>query len=204
MDKVASCLSELPHLFKAFLEQNTALVTQITAKIAHLEHEADLTKNDIRNHLPNSIFLPLDRSALLDILSLQDSLADQSEAISRKAEMRSLKFPDDVQGAFALLCQRNMEVFWLTREVIRELEELLESSLAFDHRHPATAQHDAVLRDGHRLGGDLGAHRADRGAARAQDGRPVRARRDPDRRGDPRPRGGAAAREPRLQPRLGH
>lgn len=128
LDKVASCLSELPHLFKALLEQNAGLVSQITAKIAHLELEADLSKNDIRDHLPNSILLPLDTSALLDILSLQDSLADQSEAISRKAEVRSVRIPEDLQGAFASLCQRNMEVFWLTREVIQELEELLESS----------------------------------------------------------------------------
>lgn len=128
MDKVSSCLSELPRLFKALLEQDAQIISEITAKIAHLEHEADLTKNDIRNHLPNSIFLPLDRSALLDILSLQDSLADQAETISRKAEMRPLSFPENMQNLFASLCQRNMEVFWLTREVIQELEELLESS----------------------------------------------------------------------------
>lgn len=128
MDKVSSCLAELPNLFKALLDKDENAISQIAAKISKLEHEADLTKNDIRNHLPKSLFLPVDRGALLEILSLQDVLADQAEEISHHAEMRSLDFFPEMLADFSGLCQKNMEVFWLTRQVIKELEELLESS----------------------------------------------------------------------------
>jgi hypothetical protein len=128
MDKVSSCLGELPPLFKAILEKNGREISLIAGRISKLEHEADLTKNDIRNHLPKSLFLPVDRESLLEILSLQDALADQAQEISRHAEMRPLDFFPEMLSDFTALCQKNMEVFWLTRQVIKELEELLESS----------------------------------------------------------------------------
>lgn len=128
MEKVASCVAELPALFKASIEKDAAAIEKIAANICKLEHEADLTKNDIRNHLPKSIFLPLDRSTLLEILSLQDALADQAEEISIRAGMRPLELLPEMHEDFVLLCKKNMEVFWLARQVLKELEDLLECS----------------------------------------------------------------------------
>ena len=130
MDKVASCIGELPSLFEALLEQKTELIPAIAEKISKLEHEADLTKNDIRSHLPKSLFLPLERSALLEILSLQDALADQAEEIAHHADYLPFPFSlvPELRKPFSLLCQKNVEVFHLTRQVIKELDDLLESS----------------------------------------------------------------------------
>ena len=128
MEKVASCVAELPALFKAAIERDADAIARLAAYISKLEHEADLTKNDIRNHLPKSIFLPLDRSALLDILSFQDALADQAEEIAIRAGMRPLELLPEMREDFVLLCQKNMEVFWLARQIIKELEDLLECS----------------------------------------------------------------------------
>ena len=128
MDKVSCCLAELPTLFKAILSQDEQTISLIARKISRLEHEADLTRNDIRNHLPKSLFLPVDRGSLLEILSLQDARAGQAEKIALHAELRPLEFFPEMQDDFKALCQKNMEVFRLTRQVIKELEELLESS----------------------------------------------------------------------------
>jgi uncharacterized protein len=130
MDKVSSCIGELPNLFKAILEQDVDAIQRILEKITKLEHEADLTKNDIRNHLPRSLFLPLDRSALLDILSLQDALADEAEEIAQTAVLHPapLGLIPEMKEDFSALCQKNVEVFRLARQVIKELEDLLECS----------------------------------------------------------------------------
>ncbi len=128
MDKVASCIGQLPSLFKAILDQDEQAILCIGKKISELEHEADLTKNDIRNHLPKSLFLPVDRSSLLDILGLQDALSDQAEKIAQTASFNKLEIPQSMLDSFLQLCQKAMEVFWLTRQVIKELDELLESS----------------------------------------------------------------------------
>ena len=45
---------------------------KIVDEICRLESEADEIKNDIRGHLPKSIFMPVDRRDLLEILILQD------------------------------------------------------------------------------------------------------------------------------------
>ncbi len=128
MDRVATCIGQLPALFKAISEQDTAALERLSEQISKLEHEADLTKNDIRNHLPKSLFLPVDRGALLEILALQDSLADQAQKIALSSCLYPLLIIEEMQADFTLFCQKNLEAFWLSREVIKELDELLECS----------------------------------------------------------------------------
>lgn len=128
MDKVSACVHELPALFQALLDQNTKEIEQISDRISNLEHDADLTKNDIRNHLPRSLFLPVDRGALLEILSLQDAIADKAQDIAQHAAMRKLPNLSNVKEDFLSFCKKNLETFWLAYKAIKELEELLESS----------------------------------------------------------------------------
>ncbi len=128
MDKVACCVGELPALFNALVEREMATILRIADEISSLEHEADLTKNDIRNHLPKSLFLQVDRGQLLEILSLQDAIADQAEGIALHAGMRQIPPIAQMRDDFLAFCSKNIEAFWLARKVIQELEGLLESS----------------------------------------------------------------------------
>lgn len=128
MSKVASCIGKLPRLFQVIILGDLKAASEIAEEISKLEHEADLTKNDIRNHLPKSLFLPVDRGSLLEILSLQDSLADQAESIAHLAALRTVNIPLFSEEEFSLLCEKSLEAFSLVREVIKELDELLESS----------------------------------------------------------------------------
>src|SRR5579872_4785278 len=97
IDKVASCVGELPALFKVMLDQNAKEIDRLCLRISRLEHEADLAKNDIRNHLPRSLFLPLDRETLLEILDLQDAIADQAEKIAHRANMRKFELLEEMR-----------------------------------------------------------------------------------------------------------
>src|SRR3989338_1751981 len=90
MKKVSLCIKKLTDIFEAIGKGEREHLTSLVQELSTLEHEADLTKNDIRNHLPKSLFLPVDRGALLEILALQDQLADQAEAIAHIAGMRAL------------------------------------------------------------------------------------------------------------------
>jgi uncharacterized protein Yka (UPF0111/DUF47 family) len=42
--------------------------------------------------------------------------------------MGPLPFFSEMKDDFTALCKKDMEVFWLTRQVIKELDDLLESS----------------------------------------------------------------------------
>ena len=81
MRKVANCIKKLTQIFECLDKKDHEQVEELVKNLSKLEHEADLTKNDIRNHLPKSLFLPIDRTLLLEILSIQDSIADKAEEI---------------------------------------------------------------------------------------------------------------------------
>jgi predicted phosphate transport protein (TIGR00153 family) len=128
MEKVSLCINELPALFKAIFEKNMPEIEKIAKKISKLEHEADLTKNDIRNHLPKSLFLPINREDLLIILSLQDSFADKAEDVAVLSTFRTLEGMEDIKEDFETFYKKNIESFDLAKKVIEEFDSLLEAS----------------------------------------------------------------------------
>jgi hypothetical protein len=128
MKKVASCMDKLSSVFDALLKEDQDKIEKLVAELSSLEHEADLTKNDIRNHLPKSIFLPMDRSHFLEILAVQDSIADKAEDIGILLTLAPLEMVKEFKAEFQPFYKKNLEVFWEAKEIIAELEDLLESS----------------------------------------------------------------------------
>lgn len=128
MNKVASCVEKLTAVMAALPEGDRGKIEALVTELCALEHEADLTKNDIRNHLPKSLFLPIDRSQFLEILSIQDSIADKAEDVGLLLRLRPLalfkNFQADLQSFFAKV----VEVFWDAKHIIEEIDELLEAS----------------------------------------------------------------------------
>ena len=104
MKKVAICIEKLATVFAALPKMDMEKIEKLVHELSDLEHEADLTKNDIRNHLPKSLFLPIDRAHFLEILSIQDSIADKAEDIGLLLTLRPLdqfqNFQDEVQSSF--------------------------------------------------------------------------------------------------------
>ncbi len=128
MEKVSHCVHLLPPLFKALTDNDSVKTQEIADLISNREHEADLTKNDIRNHLPKSLFLAIDRSSLLEILSLQDSIADKAEDVAVLATIKPIKVFSPFQKSLEEFLLKNIECFDCACSVIKELQELLESS----------------------------------------------------------------------------
>ncbi|MES2345528.1 MAG: TIGR00153 family protein [Chlamydiota bacterium] len=128
MNKVACCIDKLSKIFEILIKSESEKIERLTLELCDLEHEADLTKNDIRNHLPKSIFLPIDRSHFLEILSIQDSIADKAEDIGILLSLRPLELFKDFGADLLGLYKKNVEVFWDAKRIIAEIDELLESS----------------------------------------------------------------------------
>lgn len=101
---------------------------KLVADLSRMEHEADLSKNDIRNHLPKSLFLPIDRAHFLEILSIQDSIADKAEDIGILLTLRPLESFNNFHADLMALFRKNERVFIDAKQIIEEIDELLESS----------------------------------------------------------------------------
>lgn len=128
MEKVVECVHLLPQLFEAVQREDKTTVNHIAEQISRMEHQADVTKNDIRNHLPKSLFLPIDRENLLDMLSLQDSIADAAEDISVLVTFKAIQLPHALRGDFEAFLKKNIDAFDAAYAIIKEIHELLETS----------------------------------------------------------------------------
>lgn len=128
MNKVANCIEKLTKIFECLTKHEIDKIDRLVQDLSHLEHEADITKNDIRNHLPKNIFMPIDRTHFLEILAVQDSIADTAEEIGI---MLTYEIPESFTlfqieiSSFFLKC---IETFWESKRIIEEIDELLESS----------------------------------------------------------------------------
>src|SRR5262249_48875474 len=107
---------------------DSSLVEKIATSITDSEHHADVTKRDIRSHLPKSLFMPIDRGQLLEILSLQDQIANSAGKIANSVTLKPLVIPESFNDDFNLFLSKNIECFEGTERIIKELHELLESS----------------------------------------------------------------------------
>ncbi|MBS0648520.1 MAG: TIGR00153 family protein [Verrucomicrobia bacterium] len=123
MSRVSLCLEKLAEIIS-----HLPPTDKIVEDLCKLEHEADLTKNDIRNHLPKNIFLPMERGHFLDILSIQDSLADQAEEIGLSLKLRPLNATESLRSDLQTLFKKSYDTFLSARQIIGEIDELLEAS----------------------------------------------------------------------------
>ena len=128
MEKVSNCVHLLDSLFKAIEQKDYQAAEEIANKISENEHQADLTKNDIRNHLPKSLYLPIDRSHLLEILNLQDNIADAAEDAAVLTTLKPLEILPEFHSEFTEFLDKNIKTFDGARLIIKEMHELLESS----------------------------------------------------------------------------
>lgn len=128
MKRVSNCVEKLTAILDNLSKMDLERIEKLSKELSELEHEADLTKNDIRNHLPKSLFLPIDRSHFLDILSIQDSIADKAEDVGVLLSFKTLELYAELRPGLEELYKKCTEVFWLTKKIIEEMDELLESS----------------------------------------------------------------------------
>ncbi len=151
MEKVSSCVHSLIDLFNALKAGDQELIEKIASEIAEQEHAADIVKNDIRNHLPKSLFLAMDRTSLLDILSIQDSIADKAEDIAVLASLKPISLLPDLREDFDAFLNKNIETFNQANAVIHELHELLESSFGGSEAEKVRSMIDAIAHNEHEV-----------------------------------------------------
>ena len=124
---VEECAAELLPLFEALMEERFKDVPAFKEKIDSLEGQADDAKNDIRSTLPRSLFMPVDRRDLLDLLHAQDSIADTAQDIAGLVVMRQMRVPEPLREKLLPYVRINYEVAQRCREIINELDELVET-----------------------------------------------------------------------------
>ncbi len=125
MRVVLECMREIPPLFEALAAGEQDRVRALKDRIFEVEAEADTIKNELRSHLPKSLFMPVDRRDLLEVLQMQDSIADTAQDIAGLLVERPMELPDFLKDPFLALARRCVDACEQSGKIIEELDELL-------------------------------------------------------------------------------
>ncbi|MFA5677301.1 MAG: TIGR00153 family protein [Pseudomonas sp.] len=130
MAKAHECTMQLLPFIDALMAEDWVEAERIQQQISHLEREADQMKKNIRVNLPNSLFLSVPRSDLLELLSVQDKVANRAKDIAGLMLGRKMKIHPDVQPAFRSFVARSVDASAQALKAIGELSDLMETSFA--------------------------------------------------------------------------
>jgi len=117
---------EVQPLIEAVAAADESLICKLKDRIFEKEAEADRIKHELRAHLPRSLFMPVDRRDLLEVLLLQDSIANVAQDIAGLLYERRMTIPGFLEQPLRMLTARCVETVELSAKVIGELDELLE------------------------------------------------------------------------------
>ena len=118
---------ELGNFFEAVVESDWDAAEKSRDEITRLEHEADDLKKEIRLHLPKSLFMPVPREDLLELLLVQDKMANRAKDVSGLVVGRRLEIPREISAEFLEFVSRNIDAAKQARKSVRELDELFTS-----------------------------------------------------------------------------
>jgi predicted phosphate transport protein (TIGR00153 family) len=124
---VVQCANEVPGLFEAVLAGDKDGVDELRNRIYAFENQADAIKNELRTHLPKSMFMPVDRRDLLEILDIQDSIADTAQDIAGMMVVRGMRLPEAIHDPILILTRRCVDACNQLAKIMDEMDELVET-----------------------------------------------------------------------------
>ena len=127
MKKVQVCVTELGPFFNAVLSQNWDEANDSRNTIARLENEADDLKRALRLNMPKSLFMAVSRRDLLEVLTMQDKIANKAKDIAGLIIGREMVFPESFGPLLKEFVQRSIEASAQAQKAINELDELVET-----------------------------------------------------------------------------
>ncbi len=116
--------------FKAVLKEDHAKAKDVYKEIGKLENKADTLKKKLRLDMPKSLFMPVARRDLLELLLVQDKAANQAKDISGIIVGRKMTFPKGISELLPDYVKRCEEACKQAKKVINELDELVETGFA--------------------------------------------------------------------------
>ena len=129
---VIACVEQLIPYFDAVFRDDWDEATKVQKKLASLEGEADDIKNKLRMNLPTSLFMPIDRRDILQVLDMQDLIANRAKDISGLTLGRKMTIPGVLVEDFMALLNRCIDATRLAQIAINELDELVVTGFRGD------------------------------------------------------------------------
>jgi hypothetical protein len=127
MDRVYQCAKQLIMLFNAVAADDWQKVGDARQRITELEDEADQLKQAIRGKLPRNLLMPIARSDILELVLVQDKIANRAKDVSGLVVGRRMRLPPQISALFLAFVARSIDAVKKARKSVRELDELYET-----------------------------------------------------------------------------
>ncbi|MDG1869638.1 MAG: TIGR00153 family protein [Candidatus Thioglobus sp.] len=134
MKKVHSCIKEFGVFAKAANAEDWEKAQAAQISIAQKEHKADKLKKKLRMNLPSTFMMPFSRRDLLDVLLIQDSIANITKDLAGLMMSRRMVFPKEFAEDFIKLTGLCIKTSAAALVAINELDELLETAFSSRER----------------------------------------------------------------------
>jgi len=128
MGKVRECTILLGDGLINYYKGDYKNFSELTENVSKLEHEADIIKRNLRNHLPKSLFMPVDKGKFMWALREQDKILDHAENLVRMLDMRHTKIPKELQEIFIDHIKLVMKTVESMEEAVENIRDLIETS----------------------------------------------------------------------------
>ncbi len=122
------CAKCLIDLFEAVVAEDDTRVHEIREMIVNMEDQADELKSSIRTSLTRSLFMPVARQDLLELILVQDKIANRARDISGLVVGRRMKIPAPLNALFIEYVRKSVKAVKQAKKSINELDELYETS----------------------------------------------------------------------------
>lgn len=122
--------SELVSFFEAVTANDWAKANEIQQRIVKFENEADEIKKQLRLHLPKSLFLPVPRTDLLELLTMQDRIPNKAKDVAGIMLGRKMSIPASMQDQMLDFVRACVAAAEQALTAINELDELLETGFS--------------------------------------------------------------------------
>jgi len=134
MKQVNSCIKEFG-VFAKFAQSNDWVKAEASHNIiGKREHKADELKKKLRMNLPSTFMMPFSRRDLLDVLLIQDSIANITKDLAGLMMTRHMVFPKEFADDFLNLANLCIKTSGAALVAINELDELLETAFSSRER----------------------------------------------------------------------
>ncbi|MCW9058652.1 MAG: TIGR00153 family protein [Gammaproteobacteria bacterium] len=127
MEAVQICVNELVPFIEAVLEKDWDRAREQQGRISRLEQQADTLKRELRLNLPRSLFMPVSRRDLLEVLRMQDYIANTAKDVAGLMLGRRMEIPEHIGADFLGFVKRGIDASRQAQTAINELDELVET-----------------------------------------------------------------------------
>lgn len=127
MEKVHDCVSLLIPFFEAVIAEDWKKAEKKQKQISELENEADALKKELRLNLPKGLFMQVSRQDLLEVLTMQDNVANKAKDVAGIILGRKIILPKKLIADFTKFVKRCVDASEQAKTTINELDELVET-----------------------------------------------------------------------------